>query len=272
MLPQSAASPAPTQHLITMRSLTAGVIFYILILSAPVSSEGQSVPVKTESECSLVMDGEEHQGVMVTSVGEAREVAVTGWGECGLTLLVVGGGGRDGGGSSTRGGAGSGYMEYRSLQVAAGTVLTARVGDQGQPSSLAISSGDTVTAPPGQGGHSRGGGAGHSGGGGGSGLLSGGEGGDGGSDGGDGEDGQYGRGGRGSGHHLALYTFTTWSLTPGAGGQHYGNGGGGGGGLLVDGAGPQLSSYQGQGYGGGGMGHYYDYGEGLPGLILIEVN
>ena len=72
-----------------------------------------------------------------------------------------------------------------------GTVLTAWVGDQGQASSLAISSGDTVTAQPGQGGHSRGGGAGHSGGGGGSGLLSGGEGGDGGSDGGDGEDGHW---------------------------------------------------------------------------------
>ena len=119
MLPQSAASPAPTQLLITMRSLTAGVIFSILILSAPVSSEGQSVPVKAESECSLVMDGEEHQGVMVTSVGEAREVAVTGWGECGLTLLVVGGGGSDGYGD---GGGGSGHLEYRSLQVSPGTI------------------------------------------------------------------------------------------------------------------------------------------------------
>ena len=99
-----------------MRSLTAGVIFYILILSAPVSSEGQSVPVKTESECSLVMGGEEHQGVMVTRVGEEKEVAVTGRGECGLTLLVVGGGG-----AGYYGGGGSAYVQYRSLQVSPGT-------------------------------------------------------------------------------------------------------------------------------------------------------
>ena len=47
--------------------------------------------------------------------------------------------------------------------------------------------------------------------------------------------------------------------------------GGGGGGLLVDGAGPQASKYQGQGYGGGANGYYTDP-DGLPGLILIEVN
>ena len=47
--------------------------------------------------------------------------------------------------------------------------------------------------------------------------------------------------------------------------------GGGGGGLLVDGAGPQASQYQGQGYDGGANG-YYTHPDGLPGLILIEVN
>ena len=105
-----------------MRIHISGVILSILILSVPVSSEGQLVPsVKEESDCGLAMDGEEQQGVMVTSPGQDTEVTVTGWGECGLTLLVVGGGGRDGGGSSTRGGAGSGYMEYRSLQVSPGT-------------------------------------------------------------------------------------------------------------------------------------------------------
>ena len=35
--------------------------------------------------------------------------------------------------------------------------------------------------------------------------------------------------------------------------------------------GPQASQYQGQGYGGGGSG-YGSYGEGLPGLILLEVS
>ena len=47
--------------------------------------------------------------------------------------------------------------------------------------------------------------------------------------------------------------------------------GGGGGGLMVDGTGPESSNYQGQGFGGGGNG-YTDYGDGLPGLILLEIN
>ena len=57
-----------------------------------------------------------------------------------------------GGGSGTGGGAGagSGYYQYLFLQVAAGTVLTVSVGDQRQASSVDISSGDAVTAQPGQ--------------------------------------------------------------------------------------------------------------------------
>ena len=47
--------------------------------------------------------------------------------------------------------------------------------------------------------------------------------------------------------------------------------GGGGGGVLVNGQGPQPSPYQGQGYGGGGNG-YNSYGDGMPGVILIEIN
>ena len=91
--------------------------------------------------CSLVMGGERSQAVMLTRVGEESEISVSGAaGTCDLTLLVVGGGGHD---SPLYGGAGSGHLEYRSLQVAAGTVLTARVGYQGQASSLAISGGDT---------------------------------------------------------------------------------------------------------------------------------
>ena len=216
--------------------------------------------------CSLAVGGEEQQALMVTSVGEAREIAVTGRGECNLTLLVVGGGGAFGYG----GGAGSGYLEYRSLQVSAGTVLTATVGYQRQASSLAISGGETVMAQPGQDapGNSNGG-DGYSGGGG----YGYDYGGDGGSDGGDGEDGSDYICGRGTGEDVSLYTFTTWSLTPGDGGQAYHGRyyGGGGGGVLVDGAGPQASQYQGQGYGGGSSGWSF-YGEGLPGLILLEVN
>ena len=216
--------------------------------------------------CSLFMDGKEQQGVMVTSPEQEREVEVTGWGECALTLLVVGGGGRGSGG----GGGGSGLLEYRSLQVTPGTVLTAMVGDQQQASSLAIRGGDTVTAQPGQDGQdfNDDGGSGYCGGGGG-GLSSAG---DGGTDGGDGKAGSTGSGGKGSGQDVSLYTFTTWSLTPGAGGRVFSYyGGGGGGGVMVDGAGPEASQYQGQGYGGGGNG-YGKYGEGLPGLILMEFN
>ena len=44
----------------------------------------------------------------------------------------------------------SGHLQYRSLQVTPGTVLAARVGDQREASSLASTSGDTVTAQPGQ--------------------------------------------------------------------------------------------------------------------------
>ena len=218
--------------------------------------------------CSLVMGGERSQAVMLTGVGQESEISVSGAaGTCDLTLLVVGGGGHD---SPLYGGAGSGHLEYRSLQVTPGTVLTARVGDQQQASSLAIRGGDTVTAQPGQDGqdYNDDGGSGYCGGGGG-GLSSAG---DGGTDGGDGKAGSTGSGGRGTGQDVSLYTFTTWSLTPGAGGRVFSYyGGGGGGGVMVDGAGPEASQYQGQGYGGGGNG-YPDYGDGLPGLILLEIN
>ena len=202
---------------------------------------------------------------MLTGVGQESEIVVSGAaGTCALTMLVVGGGGHDGSGG---GGAGSGHLEYRSFQVTLGTMLTARVGDQREASSLAIRGGDTVTAQPGQDGQdSFTGGDGYCGGGGA-------YGGGGGSGGSDGQDGSFGRGGAGTGEDVSLYTFTTWTLTPGAGGQPgqvHGQGGGGGG-LLVDGAGPQASKYQGQGYGGGANGYYTDP-DGLPGLILIEVN
>ena len=40
---------------------------------------------------------------------------------------------------------------------------------------------------------------------------------------------------------------------------------------MVDGTGPEASTYQGQGYGGGANGNAA-YGDGLQGLILLEVN
>ena len=66
----------------------------------------------------------------------------------------------------------------------------------------------------------------------------------------------------------------SWSLSSGAGGEYYyhhdGYHGGGGGGVLVDGAGPEASAYHGQGFGGGGNG-YYNYGDGLQGVVMIEI-
>ena len=44
---------------------------------------------------------------------------------------------------------------------------------------------------------------------------------------------------------------------------------------MVDGSGPEASSYQGRGFGGGGSGYNYgvaEYGDGLQGLILLEIN
>ena len=88
-----------------------------------------------------------YKSLMLTKVGNTSEITIQGEG-CNLTLLLVGGGGHGGG----RVGGGSGYLEYRSLQVSAGTQMIANVGDQGQSSSLTISGGDTITAQPGENG------------------------------------------------------------------------------------------------------------------------
>ena len=107
-------------------------------------------PTTTTPGCSLAMEGELSQSLMITSVGQTSEIRVSGAGPCDLTLLVVGGGGRDDAQVDSYGGGGSGRLQYRSLQVAPGTVLAARVGGQREASSLASSSKDTVTAGPGQ--------------------------------------------------------------------------------------------------------------------------
>ena len=158
--------------------------------------------------------------------------------------------------------------------MSAGAVLTAQVGDQTESSSVTFSSGDIYAANPGQDGQPYDGGAGYSGGGG-SGRSFG-YGGEGGTDGGDGHAGSDGSGGHGTGEDVSSFTFTAWNIEAGAGGEvlHSSSGygyGGGGGGVLVNGEGPQTSPYKGQGYGGGGSG-YYSYGDGMPGVILVEIN
>ena len=220
------------------------------------------------AKCSLALDGEENTSLMLNKTGQTHNVTITGWGSCHLNFLLVGGGGNEGG---YDGGAGSGYLEYQSLQVPAGTVLTAQVGDQRQSSSVTLSSGDTYTANPGQDGHGFDGGDGYSGGGGG-GWSSGSAGG---TNGGDGHGGSEGSGGHGTGEDVSSFTFISWNIKAGAGGEvvhsssGYGYGGGGGG--VMNGQGPQSSPYKGQGYGGGGSG-FYSYGDGMSGVILTEIN
>merc|ERR1719204_1943416 len=72
--------------------------------------------------CSLSMNGEKHKALILTSVGQTSEIEVINdWDNvtCNITLFVVGGGGL----SHSSGGGGSGYLEYRSLKVAARTRL-----------------------------------------------------------------------------------------------------------------------------------------------------
>ena len=232
---------------------------------------------------------------MLTHVDKTYDIRVDGEG-CEVTFLIVGGGGRAGQGG---GGAGSGHIQYGSLQVSSGTVMTARVGRGGvheypgapaQSSSVTFSdNGDTITAQPGQDGICclGSGGDGYSGGG----TCGYDYGGDGGSDGSDGKNGSYNNtsGGKGTGEDISHYSFSTWTLAPGPEGAAYfycpscpiqvprAYYGGGGGGVLINRAGPEASRYQGQGYGGGGSGwrvSYGDvnYGDGLPGVILLEIN
>ena len=255
-----------------------GFCFLLARLSGPVTSctSCYTGPRQCDNECSLD-NGETSTSVMLTNTSDTEVIWVNGF-KCEVTYLLVGGG-HDSAGHGYMAGGGSGYLEYGSKLVSAGTVLTGQVGAQQQASNLTLSNGDTLTAQPGQdspdGALGRGG-DGFSGGGGNGGLDRYGQGGRGGSNGGDGHGGYEGteyeshNGGSGSGEDISFYTFTSWTLAPGAGGSNNGGGGGGGGGVLVNGVGPERSVYQGQGFGGGGNG-YSGYGDGLQGVILLEV-
>ena len=222
-------------------------------------------------KCSISLDGEEQTSLILTNTDKIHDVTIAGLGWCNISFLLVGGGGS--GQYQYGGGGGSGYLEFGSLQVSAGAVLTAQVGDQTESSSVTFSSGDIYAANPGQDGQPYDGGAGYSGGG--ESGRSFGYGGEGGTDGGDGHAGSDGSGGHGTGEDVSSFTFTAWNIEAGAGGMVYtsANGynyGGGGGGVLVNGQGPQPRPYQGQGYGGGGNGNSA-YPDGNPGVIFIEI-
>ena len=179
---------------------------------------------------------------------------------CQLRVFMVGGGGHA---VNSNIGGGSGYIKYSSIILTESNIIqTLQVGDYGQPSTVTIQDGVFLEASPGQNGIS----GGWSGGGGPNCNC------DGGSDGGDGS----GAGGKGTGEKLSSFPMESFILTPGLGGQAYGNSGGGGGGVLVNGAGPEeWDPTQGQGYGGGGC-DYDSQGndesnQGLRGVILLEM-
>ena len=203
---------------------------------------------------------------MVTE--EEVDLTVVALGSCDLTILAVGGGG-EGNGQ----GGGSGHLQYQKKKIdpSSGiTSLKAKAGGAAEASSVTYNGSIVlVQANPGQSGDpDNDGGDGYSGGGG---YVSGLEC-NGGSDGSAGE-GHDGLGGSGTGEDIREYVFTTWTLTPGAGGVHYNSSrclGGGGGGVMVDGTGPHTDQYKGQGYGGGGNGKT-GAGNGLQGLILLEI-
>ena len=189
--------------------------------------------------------------------------------ECQLRVLAIGGGGE-----GYTGGGGSGYIQFHSETLTAETFISLTVGDKSQSSSVTVND-QNVTAAPGidYDGTSGKGADGYSGGGGGASPGC-----DGGTDGSDGDDCTY-DGGHGTGDDVTAYKMDNFVLTPGAGGKYYVDGydyyyGGGGGGVLVNGEGPQRDSdNQGEGYGGGGayvsgVGGAFD---GLPGVILMEV-
>ena len=253
-----------------------------LLLYKNVNS-GTGITVKnepaTEKEpCALQLFGVSHKFLRLTDTSATYNITVSGvngsgLAQCELRFLAVGGGGRYPG--SNGGGAGSGYLKYRTVNVASGTVIDIDVGDEAQPTSVDISNLETFVARPGQDGQGRDkGGRGYSGGGGQ------GKSGDkkptGGTNGGDGLDGNNSgaRGGTGTGENIYTYTFNKWSLAAGEGGQDYEGWGAGGGGVLVDGVGPPASVYQGQGFGGGASGFKTagtNYGAGLPGVVLVEI-
>ena len=199
-------------------------------------------------------------------------VSVTALGDCEVAGAAVGLGGSAVPGSW--GGGGSGSVETATIRLSYPTELRVRVGDYGAAESyVELAGGDRwLRAGRGEdavGGH---GGSGYSGGGGGGVSYNCGAGG---RDGGNGE----GLGGAGSGMDLARnISLSAYLLSPGDGGATHtavtgSCYGGGGGGVLLDGAGPQDTQWDGAGYGGGQGGYWREEVPGNPGqgLVLLEI-
>ena len=231
------------------------------------------------NKCSFLYNGSRNQSaLMFTDPGV--NVTILTFAECKLRFLAVGGGGY-----ADSDGAGSGYVQYQSMDISGGSVIQMRVGNERQ-SSIVSCNGEVFEALPGYRGLNGYGGAGYSGGGAyySGDILNFTRGNFGGSDGADGEGVGPGEGGDGQGLDITSFSFEYFWLKPGAGGKPFRTSGGhfyggGGGGVLVNGTGPDWDSdNQGEGFGGGGGRHPSKYAQytsdnvyGLPGVVLLEV-
>ena len=229
--------------------------------------------------CTLLLNGGAggYKSLMLTDTKtDIRiDVIVQDLNSCELIILSVGAGGH-----ANNGGGGSGYLKYQSLSLQPGVaIINATVGmgahdwrvsnkssvsihESGRPGIISI------TAEGGQDGKGdmSFGGDGYSGGGGGDCQGS-----SGGSNGSDGDAEECSNAGHGTREDISEYRFTSWTLTPGAGGDYYSYSStscGGGGGVMINGEGPEATQYHGRGFGGGG-GFYSNHG--LQGVILLEI-
>ena len=94
------------------------------------------------SSCRLQIVGhtENGNGYQLMGTDQTYNISVIGLGSCTLRLLAVGGGGgKPDSGSVYTGGAGSGYITYRTFIVQGGQAwMTANVGDQQEPSTVTL--------------------------------------------------------------------------------------------------------------------------------------
>ena len=102
-----------------------------------------------QTDCGLEMNGSpfpvHFPYLMLVNTVEVHVISVVGEGPCTLRLLAVGGGGY-----GNFAGGGSGYVQSRSLQVDKGTVISAKVGDSGEPSSVTVEDIGTTVANRGE--------------------------------------------------------------------------------------------------------------------------
>ena len=73
-----------------------------------------------KQQCFLAINGEFYQSLKVTNTSGSQNLTVIGPASCELRIFAVGGGGKDAG----VGGAGSGYLQYRVMNLDPGTIVS----------------------------------------------------------------------------------------------------------------------------------------------------